>query len=95
MNNKVILENEEEIIKRHDNLKKIALSFWKPFAFCSSYCIIYPLLQKYKRAILITIITSYFLTQTTAKYYSWLFNYKEYNRYRTFCMKYNVNSDIL
>ena len=95
MNNKVILENNEDIIKRRDDLRKIALSFWNPFAFCSTYCIIYPLLQKNKRAIIISFIASYFITLKIAKYYSWYFNNKEYNRYRTFCMKYNLKNDIL
>ncbi len=90
--NKQILQSEEEIMKRYTDLKKIALSFWTPFAFTSSYCVVYPLLMKYKYSIPFTILVSYFLTEKLSKYYARIFNNKEYNRYKTFCLKYKLYS---
>lgn len=93
--NKQILENENEILERQYHLRKIALSYWTPFAFCSSYCIIYPFLQKYKYSIPFTMLTAYFMSNLLKKYYSRIFNSVEYNRYKTFCLKYKLYSDII
>jgi hypothetical protein len=93
--NKQILKNDEEIMQRHTDLEKIALSYWTPFAFTSSYCIVYPLLMKYKYSIAFSALIAYFLTEKLSKYYAKLFNNKEYNRYKTFCLKYKLYSNLI
>jgi hypothetical protein len=105
-NSFIVPRNEQEIRMRFLHLRKIAKSYWDIFAFCFGYCIIYPLVnkislilkhqQKYvKYNVIASLFFSYVIYRNTLKFFSKYFNSKEYEIFKTFCLKYDLNDELL
>jgi hypothetical protein len=98
-NEKMVLDDEDEILIRQYQLRKIAVSYWKFFAFSLSYCVIYPIFERSATvkpvySVIASSLVAYFITQATIKYYLKVFNNKDYQTYRTFCKKYKLDDYI-
>jgi hypothetical protein len=96
INDKLVLNNEDEILERQYQLRKIAISYWKFFTFSACYCISYPIIFKAYgnikpvHNVIGGLAVSYFLSQLIVKQIIKLFNSRDYLRYRTFCKKYKL-----
>lgn len=95
-----VLTDSLSIMTKHMKLRKLAISYWDFFTFSFSYCLIYPLINRYSHSrqslkIIGSLILSYYLLKSTLKFYVRIFNRRDYSKYRTFCLKYKLEESTL
>lgn len=100
MIDKVIVSDKDDIMIRYLDMRKIAISYWNYFSFFFGNLLILPLVQRtrIKRPtfqILASCYLSYEFYRFTLKYFVRTFNNKEYNLYKDFCLKYQMQDDTL
>lgn len=100
MNDKIIVSDNDDVMIRYYQMRKIAISYWNFFSFLFGNLLIIPLINKtrIKRPtikIIITCYLSYEFYKLSLKYFVKTFNKNEYNLYKEFCLKYQMNDDLL
>jgi hypothetical protein len=102
----IILNDKYNIMMRYIKLRKLAVSYWDFFTFSLGYCLIFPIVTKltYKNNskklyvisnVLSTFVLSYVFYKSSLKYIVKKFNRRDYDRYYTFCKKYQMEDSLL
>lgn len=103
MNDILVLENKEDIAYTFNLLRRSAMGYWNFFTFSLGYCIIFPMIKKISRnskpflfdKIVMTVMLSYFFYAWSIKRIVSTFNKEDYERFRTFCLKYQLEDNVL
>jgi hypothetical protein len=102
----IILDDRYNIMMRYIKLRKLAVSYWDFFTFSLGYCLLFPIVTKltYKNNlkklyvisnVLSTFVLSYVFYKSSLKYIVKKFNRRDYDRYYTFCKKYQMEDSLL
>jgi len=100
MYEKIVLSNQDDIMIRFLQMRKIAISYWGFFSIFFGNLLILPLLQKtrIKRPIIqlfVSCYLSYEFYRFNLKYIVKIFNNHEYQIFKEFCLKYQLHDDLL
>lgn len=106
LNSKVVPKESEEIMLRYLQLRKLAKSYWGFYTFSLGYCLIYPVINKIaiylrqpkkiiKYNVLSCLFFSYVFYTLTLKQIVKIFNKKDYEKFRVYCLKYGLEDYIL
>jgi len=101
-NSYIVEKNIEKVIDTYKKHRKLTISHWNIFSFSFSYCVIYPIfhfslhnkLSKYY-IIPMALITSMQIVKYNQKYLCKTFNYKDYEKFKNYCLKYGIYDDLL
>jgi len=100
MLDKVVVSDQDDIMIRYLQMRKIAISYWNFFSIFFGNLIIIPLVLRTRiKKPIFQVLTSCYLSyefyRFTLKYYVKVFNNKEYNLYKEFCLKNHMHDDLL
>jgi hypothetical protein len=102
----IVLDDKYNIMMRYLKLRKLAVSYWDFFTFSLGYCLVFPIVTKltYKNNlkktyvisnIFSTFVLSYVFYKLSLKNILKKFNRRDYDRYYTFCKKYQMEDSLL
>lgn len=102
----IVLDDKYNIMIRYLKLRKLAVSYWDFFTFSLGYCLVFPIVTKltYKNNlkktyvisnIFSTFVLSYVFYKLSLKNIVKKFNRRDYDRYYTFCKKYQMEDSLL
>jgi len=102
----IVLDDKYNIMMRYLKLRKLAVSYWDFFTFSLGYCLVFPIVTKltYKNNlkktyvisnIFSTFVLSYVFYKLSLKNIVKKFNRRDYDRYYTFCKKYQMEDSLL
>jgi hypothetical protein len=97
----IVLFHKDDLMIRYLQLRKIAISYWDIFAFSFGFCLIFPLVNRLslgnfqKTNVIASLGFSYFFYKFNLKYIVKTMNRNEYNKFKIFCKKYQLEEEIL
>lgn len=101
---KVIPDTPKEIMIRYLQLRKLAISYWDIFSYSLGYCLIFPIIHRIQQRnklgrLNFPIISSFFFAyifyKHSLKYFTRMFNKQDYQNFKLFCKKYNLEENTL
>lgn len=95
-------ENKDKllIMQKFRSLRKLAISYWNIFAFTSSYCLIFPIVNKYNKSsaylnILYSFCIAYYSFNWIARNMIKMFNNKDFESFKIYALKNQLHDEYL
>jgi hypothetical protein len=101
--NKIVPDTQDEIMHKYLLLRRGTISYWNFFTFSFGVCIFFPMIKKFTQyhppvfgdKILLSTFIAYLFYKMSLKYFIRTFNSEWYSKYRVYCLKYNLEDNLL